>query len=75
MPRKDLNITAFAIMQQATGETPPEPVDEKKKQLSLTRGKSGLIGAERRKITLTAEKRAEIASAAARARWKAKADA
>jgi hypothetical protein len=31
MPRKDLNTAAFAIMQQATGEVVPEPIDEKKK--------------------------------------------
>ena len=31
MSRKDINTTAFDIVQQAIGEVAPEPIDEQKK--------------------------------------------
>lgn len=42
--RKDINQSAFAIMQQATGETTPEPIDEKKKAAQESGRLGGLSG-------------------------------
>jgi hypothetical protein len=63
MPRKDLNTTAFAIMQQATGEVvPPTP-----KQLAGRKG--GLKGGKTRMDSLSAEQRSALAKDAANKRW------
>ena len=70
MPRKDLNQTAFSIVQQAIGEVVPEPVDEKKKAAQDSGRRGGLKGGEARAATLTPEQRSEIAKKAAAARWK-----
>ncbi|MGL4233647.1 MAG: histone H1 [Casimicrobium sp.] len=70
MPRKDLNTAAFAIMQQATGEVVPEPIDEKKKAAQESGRRGGLKGGVARTAALTPEQRADIARIAASARWK-----
>jgi hypothetical protein len=59
MPKKDINQTAFAVTQMATGEV-VEPANGRVRS-GLGRGKS-----------LSAEARSEIAKKAARARWKSK---
>ena len=69
MPRKDLNQTAFSIVQQATDETPPEPIDEKKKAAQDSGRRGGLRGGVARAATLTPEQRSEIAKKAAEKRW------
>jgi hypothetical protein len=70
MPRKDLNTAAFAIMQQATGEVVPEPIDEKKKAAQESGRRGGLKGGTARALKLTPEQRAEVARIAAAVRWK-----
>ena len=69
MPRKDLNQTAFSIVQQATDETPPEPVDEKKKAAQDSGRRGGLKGGDARAAALTPGQRSEIAKKAAAKRW------
>ena len=71
MPRKDLNQLAFSIVQQATDETAPEPVDEKKKAAQESGRRGGLKGGTARAATLTPEQRSEIAKRAAAKRWDA----
>lgn len=65
--KKDLNQSAFSIVQQATGETPP--VDEKKKAAQESGRRGGLIGGAIRASKLTPEQRSEIAKKAAAKRW------
>ena len=69
MLRKDLNQTAFSIVQQATDDTPPEPIDEKKKAAQDSGRRGGLKGGDARAATLTPEQRSEIAKKAAAKRW------
>jgi hypothetical protein len=63
MPRKDLNTAAFAIVQQATGETPPLTARQ------LAGKKGGLKGGKTRMESLTKEQRSRLAKDAARKRW------
>jgi hypothetical protein len=70
----DFSVTAFRVVQEATGQGEPEP----EKPLS-TEGKNpnavalgrlgGLKGGKARASKLTPEQRKEIAQKAARARW------
>ena len=71
MTRKDLNQLAFSIVQQATDETPPEPVDDKKKSAQESGRRGGLKGGTARATALTPEQRSEIAKKAAAKRWDA----
>lgn len=68
-PRRDLNQSAFAIMQQAIGEVLPEAVVEKKKAAQEPRRPSGVKGGVARAAKLTPEQRIDIARGAANARW------
>jgi len=68
-PHNDLNQSAFSIVQQATGETVPEPVDEKKKDAQESGRRGGLIGGAVRASKLTPEQRSDIAKKAAAKRW------
>lgn len=68
--KKDLNQSAFSIVQQATGETVPEQIDEKKKAAKESGRRGGLIGGAVRASRLTPEQRSEIAKKAAASRWK-----
>jgi hypothetical protein len=70
MPKKDINQTAFAVMQMATGEVVPEPIDEKKKAALEASRRGGLKGGAERAATLSDARRVEIAKLAASARWK-----
>ena len=72
MSRKDLNQTAFSIVQQATDETPPAPIDDKKKAAQESGRRGGLKGGIARAATLTSEQRSEIAKKAAAKRWAAR---
>ena len=69
MPRKDFSQVAFDVVQQATGEVVPEPVDEKKKAAQESGRRGGLKGGDARAATLTPEQRSEIAKKAAAKRW------
>ena len=76
MPRKgkktvasDLNVSAFQIMQVATGE-PTKEKHPKKNPAAVALGRlGGLKGGKARAAKLSAKKRSEIARKAARARW------
>lgn len=64
--RKDFTQTAFAVVQQATGEViTPAPTEKQ----AIGR-KGGLKGGVARASKLTLEQRADIARLAAEARWK-----
>ena len=71
MSRKDINMTAFDIVQQATGEVVPEPIDDKEKAAQESGRRGGLKGGTARAATLTPEQRSEIAKMAAAKRWDA----
>jgi hypothetical protein len=60
---RDPNVLAKHIIDIATGEVTEERVDEK-------RSKAGMKGAKARMRYLSPERRSEIASIAAEARWK-----
>lgn len=67
--RKDLNETAFNIVQQATGQAPPPPPSEKN-PAAVTLGRlGGLKGGKARAEKLSPAKRKAIAKKAAEARW------
>ena len=68
-PHKDLNQIAYSIVQQATGDTAPEPINEKKKAAQESGRRGGLIGGAVRASKLTPEQRSEIAKKAAAKRW------
>ena len=64
---KDLNQTAFNIVQQSTGQVPPAPV---KNPAAVALGRlGGLKGGKARAAAMTPKKRKEIAQKAAAARW------
>lgn len=66
---RDLNQTAFDIVQKATGQVPPDPPSEKN-PAAVTLGRlGGLKGGQARAKKLTPEQRAEIARKAAEKRW------
>jgi hypothetical protein len=62
---RDTNQLAKSIVDLATGQTEEKPVDQGKR-------KGGLKGGRQRAKVLTPAQRAEIARAAASARWKKK---
>jgi hypothetical protein len=68
MPRKDINQTAFDIVQQAAGE---RIVPEESAKAAAGR-KGGLIGGAKRAQTLSPEKRSAAAKKAAEARWRSR---
>lgn len=71
--RKDTNETAFAIVQQTTGETPPpDPVDPIKEAARALGRRGGLKGGKARAKRLTSTQLTAAARKAARARWKTK---
>jgi len=69
--RKDVNVLASHIVEQATGEpTKQSPEDTKKNPAAVALGRlGGLRGGKARANKLTPEQRKEIAQKAARARW------
>lgn len=62
----DLNRLAAAIVDEATDETPQEPESQQAQAGRL----GGLKGGKTRAKRLSADKRSEIARAAAKARWR-----
>jgi hypothetical protein len=68
---RDVNRLAKAITDEATGEAPSEPQPEREKNPNaVALGKlGGLKGGKARAKKLSAAKRKEIASRAARKRW------
>jgi len=70
----DPNQLAKWIVEQSTDSTEPPPVAAVPKSLSSYMAamgrKGGLIGGKRRLLTMTPEKRREVAAKAAKARWK-----
>ena len=71
----DFSVTAFRVVQEATGQVEPEeekPLDaEGKNPNAVALGRlGGLKGGKARAEKLTPERRKEIARIAAQARWK-----
>jgi hypothetical protein len=68
---KDLNQTAFSIVQQSTGQSaPPAPA---KNPAAVALGRlGGLKGGKARAQSLSKEQRTQIARKAAKTRWKSK---
>jgi hypothetical protein len=68
---RDLNQTAFDIVQRAIGERPAPPPSEKN-AAAVTLGRlGGLKGGKARAAKLSPTERRAIAKKAARVRWKA----
>jgi hypothetical protein len=70
--RRDLNETAFDIVQAVTGQGPkPLPAGRQENPLAAVRGRlGGKKGGKARARKLTAKRRAAIARKAAKTRWK-----
>lgn len=66
----DLNRLAAAIVDEATDETPQEPVHKNPAAVELGRT-GGLKGGKARAAKMTPEQRSEAARKAARVRWDA----
>lgn len=67
---RDLNAMAKAIVDEATGEAPPNPeVGKDPAAVELGR-RGGLKGGKARAAKLSPERRSEIAKKAARSRWR-----
>jgi len=71
----DFAVNAFRVVQEATGQTEPEPEKPQKKTFDAKAlgHKGGLKGGKARAEKLTPKQRTEIAKKAAQARWKTKA--
>jgi hypothetical protein len=71
---RDVNALARQIVDEATGERPPEPEsdpDEGKDPAAVALGRrGGLKGGKARAEKLSAKQRSEIAKKAAATRWK-----
>jgi hypothetical protein len=68
----DFSLTAFRVVQEATGEVEPVPEKPKAKKdfdAKEMGHRGGLKGGKARAAKLTPEQRKDIASRAARARW------
>jgi len=69
----DFSVTAFRVVQEATGQVKPEPKKARKEYDCKALGHAGgLKGGKARTARLTPEQRKEIAKKAAHARWKTK---
>lgn len=74
-PAKDVNVTAFEILNAATVEPAADPTKKKdqpqKNPAAVALGRlGGLKGGKARAKKLSAKQRADIARKAARTRWK-----
>ena len=66
----DFSVTAFQVVQEATGQVEPEPKKARKEYDYKALGRAGgLKGGKARAEKLTPERRREIAKKAAEARW------
>ena len=69
----DFSVTAFRVVQEATGQVKPEPKKARKEYDYKALGHAGgLKGGKARASKLTPEQRREIAKKAAYTRWKTK---
>jgi hypothetical protein len=72
--QSDPNVTAFEIIQAATGQPakePTKPKPRKKNPAAVALGRlGGLKGGKARAETLSPKQRSQIAKQAAQARWK-----
>lgn len=69
---RDTNQLAASIVQESTGQAPPEP-DEGKNPAAVALGRlGGKKGGKARAKKLSPERRSEIARKAATARWQAR---
>jgi len=68
---KDINETAFAVVQEATGQTPPPSAPKPhKNRAAVALGRlGGLKGGNARAASLSSERKLEIAKRAAAKRW------
>lgn len=67
---RDLNQLAQRLVQEATGEAPPEPTAPEKDPAAVALGRrGGLKGGKARAEKLSPEQRCEAARKAAAARW------
>ena len=66
----DFAITAFRVVQEATGEVESEEKPVKEFDAKALGRKGGLKGGKARAEKLTPKQRSEIAKKAAQARWK-----
>lgn len=67
---RDLNELAASIVDAATNEAAPEPIDDGKDPAAVSLGRrGGKKGGPARAAKLSPERRAEIARKAAAARW------
>lgn len=69
---KDLNVAAFNIVQQATGQSAPQPKPEKNPAAVALGRLGGLKGGNARAQSLSKKRKIEIARLAAKSRWKQK---
>ena len=70
----DFAVTAFRVVQEATGQVEPESKKPRKEYDYKALGHAGgLKGGKARANKLTPEQRSEIAKKAAQARWKTRA--
>ena len=65
----DFSVTAFRVVQEATGQIEPKPAKKKNFDAKALGHLGGLKGGKARAKKLTPEKRQEITQKAARARW------
>ena len=71
----DFSVTAFRVVQEATGQVEAEPKPARKKDFDAKAlgHLGGIKGGKARASNLSPERRREIAMKAAKARWKTKA--
>jgi hypothetical protein len=68
--KQDINVKAFSIVQQLTGQAPKEEPDRDKNPAAVALGRlGGLKGGKARAEKLTPTQRKTAAIKAARARW------
>ncbi len=66
----DFSVTAFRIVQEATGQTEPKPTKKKNFDAKALGHLGRLVGGRARATRLTPERRIEIAKKTALARWR-----
>jgi len=70
----DFSVTAFRVVQEATGQPEPKPKPTRIFNARALGHLGGLIGGRVRAERLTPERRVEIAKKAAMARWGKRSD-
>ena len=66
---RDVNARAFQIVQEATGQAPPEPEDTRNPAAVALSRLGASKGGKARATKLSAKRRSEFARKAAAARW------